>query len=110
MRLLRLPPDVEEKEADYVLLSDIFPTRYHATVLADVRPGDSVVIWGAGPVGLMGILPFVALRPVTTPTGVSGLWAANLDRSGRRPGGGRMTAQDRRLFWTCRQGPQRPGG
>lgn len=50
---LRLPPDSEEKENDYVLLSDIFPTGYHATVLAGVEAGDSVAIYGAGPVGLM---------------------------------------------------------
>ena len=50
---LVLPPDAEEKENDYVMLSDIFPTGYHATELAGVKPGDSVVIYGAGPVGLM---------------------------------------------------------
>jgi threonine dehydrogenase-like Zn-dependent dehydrogenase len=50
---LRLPPDAQEKEADYVMLADIFPTGYHATELADVRPGESVVVYGAGPVGLM---------------------------------------------------------
>nr|AUN35680.1 threonine dehydrogenase-related Zn-dependent dehydrogenase [uncultured bacterium] len=50
---LKLPEDAEEKENDYVMLSDIFPTGYHATELACVMPGDSVVIYGAGPVGLM---------------------------------------------------------
>jgi threonine dehydrogenase-like Zn-dependent dehydrogenase len=50
---LVLPRDAEEKESDYVMLSDIFPTGYHATELAGVRPGESVVIYGAGPVGLM---------------------------------------------------------
>ena len=50
---LVLPRDSQEKESDYVMLSDIFPTGYHATELAGVRPGDSVVIYGAGPVGLM---------------------------------------------------------
>jgi threonine dehydrogenase-like Zn-dependent dehydrogenase len=50
---LVLPPDAEEKQNDYVMLSDIFPTGYHATELAGVKPGDSVVIYGAGPVGLM---------------------------------------------------------
>ncbi len=50
---LRLPPDVREKENDYVLLSDIFPTGYHATELAGVSTGDSVAIYGAGPVGLL---------------------------------------------------------
>ncbi len=50
---LKLPEDAREKEDDYVMLSDIFPTGYHATELAGVKPGDSVVIFGAGPVGLM---------------------------------------------------------
>lgn len=50
---LKLPEDAIEKENDYVMLSDIFPTGYHATELACVQPGDSVVIYGAGPVGLM---------------------------------------------------------
>jgi threonine dehydrogenase-like Zn-dependent dehydrogenase len=53
---LRLPPDAREKETDYAMLSDIFPTGYHATELADVSPGESVVIYGAGPVGLMAAL------------------------------------------------------
>ena len=38
--------------ADYVMLSDIFPTGWHCTRLADMQPGDSVVVYGAGPVGL----------------------------------------------------------
>jgi glutathione-independent formaldehyde dehydrogenase len=50
---LVLPEDAEEKEDDYVMLADIFPTGYHATELAGVAPGDSVVVYGAGPVGLM---------------------------------------------------------
>ncbi|GLV59149.1 aldehyde dehydrogenase [Dictyobacter sp. S3.2.2.5] len=50
---LVLPEDAREKEDDYVMLSDIFPTGWHSTELAGVQPGDSVVIYGAGPVGLM---------------------------------------------------------
>ncbi|WP_036166735.1 glutathione-independent formaldehyde dehydrogenase [Massilia sp. 9096] len=50
---LVLPEDAKEKENDYVMLSDILPTGYHATELAGVKPGESVVIYGAGPVGLM---------------------------------------------------------
>lgn len=50
---LKLPVDAPEKEADYVMLSDIFPTGWHATELAGMKPGDSVVIYGCGPVGLM---------------------------------------------------------
>ena len=50
---LVLPEDAEEKERDYVMLSDIFPTGWHATRLANLSPGDAVVIYGSGPVGLM---------------------------------------------------------
>jgi glutathione-independent formaldehyde dehydrogenase len=35
------------------MLSDIFPTGYHGTELAEVGPGDRVAVFGAGPVGLM---------------------------------------------------------
>jgi glutathione-independent formaldehyde dehydrogenase len=50
---LKLPEDAVEKEKDYVMLSDIFPTGWHATELAGLKPGESVVIYGCGPVGLM---------------------------------------------------------
>jgi glutathione-independent formaldehyde dehydrogenase len=50
---LQLPPDATEKEKDYVMLSDILPTGWHATRLANLEPGQSIVIYGAGPVGLM---------------------------------------------------------
>lgn len=49
---LVLPPG-EEHENDFAMLADIFPTGYHATVLADLNPGESIVVFGAGPVGLM---------------------------------------------------------
>ncbi|MBO0691372.1 MAG: glutathione-independent formaldehyde dehydrogenase [Acidimicrobiaceae bacterium] len=50
--LLRLPPG-QERETDYTLLSDIFPTGYHGCELAGVSPGDDVAVFGAGPVGLL---------------------------------------------------------
>ena len=50
---LRLGEDAEERQTDYVMLADIFPTGYHATEMAGVQPGDQTVIYGAGPVGLM---------------------------------------------------------
>ncbi|HEY2749468.1 MAG TPA: glutathione-independent formaldehyde dehydrogenase, partial [Polyangia bacterium] len=43
----------DEHEDDFVLLSDVFPTGYHATELAGVAPGTSVAVFGAGPVGLL---------------------------------------------------------
>ena len=53
---LRLGEDAAERQTDYVMLADIFPTGYHATEMAGVRPGDQTVIYGAGPVGLMAAL------------------------------------------------------
>ena len=50
---LQLPEDSVDKENDYVMLADIFPTGWHGTRLAKMQPGDSVAVWGAGPVGLM---------------------------------------------------------
>ena len=49
---LVLPPG-KEHETDFVMLADIFPTGYHGCELADVRPGETVAVYGAGPVGLM---------------------------------------------------------
>ena len=46
-------PEGDEHEADYALLADIFPTGYHGAEMAGVRPGESVAVYGAGPVGLM---------------------------------------------------------
>lgn len=50
---LKLPPDAAERQNDYAMLTDIFPTGWHATRLAGLCPGESVVVYGAGPVGLM---------------------------------------------------------
>ncbi|WP_205877061.1 glutathione-independent formaldehyde dehydrogenase [Mycobacterium camsae] len=50
---LHLPEDSVDKENDYVMLADIFPTGWHGTRLAKLQPGDTVAVWGAGPVGLM---------------------------------------------------------
>ena len=50
--LLPLPPGTEF-ERDFTMLSDIFPTGYHGAVLAGVVPGDTVAVFGAGPVGLL---------------------------------------------------------
>ena len=49
---LPLPAGMEH-EADYALLADIFPTGYHGCELAGVAPGETVAVYGAGPVGLM---------------------------------------------------------
>ena len=39
---------------DQVLfLSDIFPTAYMGAEMCDIKPGDVIAVWGAGPVGLL---------------------------------------------------------
>ncbi|KAF9078052.1 GroES-like protein [Rhodocollybia butyracea] len=49
---LLLPPGTEHEE-DFALLADIFPTGWHGVQLSGFRPGESVAVFGAGPVGLM---------------------------------------------------------
>ncbi|EFW90178.1 Alcohol dehydrogenase GroES domain protein [Haladaptatus paucihalophilus DX253] len=46
-------PDGDEHEDAFALLADIFPTGWHGTELANLQPGESVAIFGGGPVGLM---------------------------------------------------------
>lgn len=48
---LKLPPGTEH-EADFALLADIFPTGWHGLQLSGFQPGESVAVFGAGPVGL----------------------------------------------------------
>ena len=52
--LLRFPDRDQalEKIKDLTMLSDIFPTGFHGCVTAGVKPGSTVYIAGAGPVGL----------------------------------------------------------
>jgi len=46
-------PEGDAHEDSFSLLADIFPTGWHGTELANVEAGDSVAVYGAGPVGLM---------------------------------------------------------
>ncbi|MGE5364057.1 MAG: zinc-dependent alcohol dehydrogenase [Bacteroidota bacterium] len=43
-------PDGMDDES-VLFLSDIFPTGYQAAEFANVQPGDTVAVWGCGPVG-----------------------------------------------------------
>lgn len=45
-----LPPDMDVDDA--VLLTDACPTGYQAAEMGDIQEGDTVVVFGAGPVGL----------------------------------------------------------
>lgn len=60
---LRLPGEPGDSwEHDFVLLADAFPSGYHATELAQVSPGDSVAIFGAGAIGLLAAYSAIQLR------------------------------------------------
>ena len=51
---LKLPGEPGDAwEDDFVLLADAFPTGYHATGIIAVSPSDTVVVFGAGAVGLL---------------------------------------------------------
>lgn len=46
-----VPPALSNEQA--LFLSDILPTAYMAAENCGIRPGDTVAVWGAGPVGLL---------------------------------------------------------
>src|SRR5699024_10648211 len=41
---------------DFILLADVFPTGYHGCEMAEVSPGETVAVFGAGPIGQMATL------------------------------------------------------
>lgn len=52
--LVKLPDEVSDDQA--ITISDIFPTGYYGADLAEIKAGDSVAVFGCGPVGLFAIL------------------------------------------------------
>lgn len=50
---IKIPDSVTDEQA--LFLSDIFPTGYMAAENAQIRDGDTVAIWGCGPVGQFAI-------------------------------------------------------
>ena len=52
--LVKLGDAVSDDEA--ILISDIFPTGYFGAEMAGVEPGDTVCVFGCGPVGMFAIL------------------------------------------------------
>ncbi|HUH12966.1 MAG TPA: zinc-dependent alcohol dehydrogenase [Longimicrobiales bacterium] len=50
---VKLPDSVSDDEA--ILLSDIFPTGFFGADIAEIRDGDTVVVFGCGPVGQFAI-------------------------------------------------------
>lgn len=50
---IKIPDGLEDEKV--VFLSDIFPTGYMAAENCNIQPGDTVAIWGCGPVGQFAI-------------------------------------------------------
>ncbi len=51
--LVKLPAEVDDDRA--IMISDIFPTAYFGAEIAEITPGDTVAIFGCGPVGQFAI-------------------------------------------------------
>ena len=47
---LKVPEGLADEQV--LFLTDIFPTGYQAALYCDIEPGDTVAVWGCGPVGL----------------------------------------------------------
>ena len=50
---IRIPEGIDDEKV--IFLSDILPTGYMGAENADIEPGDTVAIWGCGPVGLFAV-------------------------------------------------------
>ena len=50
---LKIPSGLRDEQV--LFLSDIFPTGYMAAENAEIAPGDTVAVWGCGPVGQLTI-------------------------------------------------------
>jgi threonine dehydrogenase-like Zn-dependent dehydrogenase len=46
---IKIPEHIGDEQA--LFLSDVFPTGYQAAEQCEIKPGDTIAIWGAGPVG-----------------------------------------------------------
>jgi len=50
---LKIDADLSDEQV--LFLSDIFPTGYMAAEHCNIQPGDTIAVWGCGPVGLFAI-------------------------------------------------------
>lgn len=58
--LVKLPDDLDDDRA--IMLSDIFPTGYFGADIAGIKPGDTVAVFGCGPVGQFTIASALLMR------------------------------------------------
>ncbi len=48
---MKIPDDMSDESV--LLLSDVLPTGYQAAEMGEIKPGETVIVFGAGPVGLV---------------------------------------------------------
>jgi len=58
---VKIPEELEDEKV--LFLSDIFPTGYMAAENCDIQPGDTIAVWGCGPVGQFAIKSAFMLGP-----------------------------------------------
>jgi threonine dehydrogenase-like Zn-dependent dehydrogenase len=58
--LTKLPEDVDDDQA--LMISDIFATGYYGAEIAEIAPGDTVAVFGCGPVGQFAIASAILMR------------------------------------------------
>src|SRR5690554_4315144 len=57
--LIKIPNEVTDDQA--IMITDMFPTGYFAADIAEVEPGNTVAIFGCGPVGQFAILSAILM-------------------------------------------------
>jgi threonine dehydrogenase-like Zn-dependent dehydrogenase len=50
---IKVPDDLADEQV--LFLSDIFPTAYMGAEMCNIQPGDTIAVWGCGPVGQLAI-------------------------------------------------------
>src|SRR5204862_7100119 len=50
---IKVPRELADEQV--LFLSDIFPTGFQAAQQCNIQPGDTIAVWGCGPVGQMAI-------------------------------------------------------
>ncbi|MFN2533076.1 MAG: zinc-dependent alcohol dehydrogenase [Pyrinomonadaceae bacterium] len=50
---IKVPDQLSDEQV--LFLSDIFPTGYMGAEMCDIKPGDTIAVWGCGPVGQFSI-------------------------------------------------------
>src|SRR5437764_8404010 len=51
---LKIPNEIPDEKV--LFLSDIFPTGYMAAEMCDIKEGQTIAVWGCGPIGQFSML------------------------------------------------------